>query len=354
MRTKSVDITNGRVPLETLLKYAEDMAKYNAESGKTMKDLKSGLGIRECSVNRFYSGFLRLHSSDKYEAGSKQRWIADCIEVMLGEADTGSLTMGELADKIAIALNTPKLSSEDRWALYELCFMLTAQMRIGLDDSFRIIEQTTRLGTPDEKEPWSLYNRVIALRHSGRTDLVKKPEIDLGSGTRVSLKQILRSVEVKENCLTEKEILSLPFMKAEQFVQSCQLAKHHSGLSPDGQSLELYLAQSRFEEMVRQYSGNDWKKKNTISKFAESLTSQFRERTEMWGLSRNEVLQAYELCYEFITLMADEASCEGHESLMMIEGLDSCCDVDAKVRAGRSTRSRQRRSLQGEGTPSEQ
>ena len=154
--------------------------------------------------------------------------------------------------------------------------------------------------------------------------------------------------------LTEKEILSLPFLKAEQFVRSCQLAKHHSGLSPDGQSLELYLAQSRFEEMVRQYNGNDWNKKNTISEFAESLTSQFRERTEMWGLSRNEVIQAYELCYEFITLMADEASCEGHESLMMIEGLDSCCDVDAKVRAGRSTRSRQRRSLQGEGTPSEQ
>ena len=227
MRTKSVDVTKGRVPLETLLKYAEDMAKYNAESGKKMKDLKSGRGIRECSVDRFYSGFLRLNSSDKYEACSNQRWIADCIEVMLGEADTGSLTMGELADKIAIALNTPKLSSEDRWALYELFFMLKSQMRIGLDVSFRMIEQTTRLGIPNEEEPRSLYSRVIALRHSGRTDLVKKTGADLGSGTRVSLEQILRSVEVKDNCLTEKEIMTLPVMKAEQFVRSCQLAKHH-------------------------------------------------------------------------------------------------------------------------------
>ena len=119
-------------------------------------------------------------------------------------------------------------------------------------------------------------------------------------------------------------------MDAKQFLDSCLTAKFDEDLSVEGQNLDHYLAQSRFEEMFCRYTGCAWSKHLNIAELTDEMTWKFRERADVWGVSHLETLQAYELCYEFIALMACRECCEGHVNWMAIEGLDDTPDADAK------------------------
>ena len=81
-------------------------------------------------------------------------------------------------------------------------------------------------------------------------------------------------------------------------------------------SIALMEKIERFEEVFRMCTGDELDENCSISELATAITWKFKLEAEGGSVSRMQVLQAYELCYEFINLLADEEYDTEHTSLM--------------------------------------
>lgn len=308
MRDKAVKASAKRITLSKLLEIAKNRNDVTFWGSKRY--------IKNCKVYDFYDRFITKREDSTFGIDVAQNWISSAIEVMLGYDDTKKLTMGELANGIAEAINKPNISSEDRWALYELCFLLITQMCISEKEILTFEEQTSRQGTPGEEEPLSLYRRVISDTRSRK----KEVEVETKPECRMSLSQLLASVGEKD-VLTEGITKGVPYMKADVFLMICMNEK----LGLESEALEeLHIIYHDFICKAEQYSGYKWYEKITLSDFAGRVTQEFLMTTTFNPISRREVMETYELCYEIINLMADKNSSGGHVTLMASELIDKC------------------------------
>lgn len=309
MKGKPNEIRIKRLSLEELIKIAK-------RKGELIFWGSRGI-ISNCEVYEFYDSFLTKREDSRFGIDLAQDWISSAIEEMLGFHDTKKLTMKELANGIAEAINKPAISSEDRWALYELCFLLTAQMCVEENSGLTMEEQTSRQGTPGEDEPRSLYRRVI----SGIRSEKKNDETERKPEGRVNLKQLLGSVKERD-VVSEGIIRGLPGMKADIFLMMCLHEKLHTDNTVSEPSREEYAEYCNFINKAELYNGYKWDEKITISDFAGRVTREFIMTMMFNPISRREVMEIYELCYEFINLMADKDSNKGHVTLMASEVID--------------------------------
>lgn len=317
---KHADEAERRMSLEELLQHMSHCGEPRSDDAPLQRSERLGNRIVGQSVYGFYSACLAARDVTGSDADSIQDWIADCIEVTLGEKNTRSLSMRELANKIAEAVNDENLSTEDRWALYELCFMLVTQIGLGERDHVKWSEQCARRGTPEEREPQSLYRR--AFKQLVARDFLPRREKRKHSG--MTLEQLLRSMSDAE---AEEQH---PFLKMSigYFSRCCITARNHDGPSGEPDVLNCMMEDHRFMEAARVYGRHEWAETEHLLDFTRNITLEYLDRAEGQTLPRYEMLQAYELCYEFINLMADETHCRGHRSLMQVENLPAQYDID--------------------------
>ena len=308
MKEKPNETRIKRLSLEELIKLAKSKGELIFWSSRGF--------ISNCEVPEFYDSFLTKREDSRFGIELAQDWISSAIEEMLGFRNIKKLTMRELANGIAEAINKSDISSEDRWALYELCFLLTAQMCVEENSGLTIEEQTSRQGTPGEDEPRSLYRRVI----SGMRSEKKNDEAERKQEGRVNLKQLLGSVKERD-VVSEGIIRSLPGMKADIFLMMCMNEKMEIESGP---TEEMHIQYLDFINKVEAYCGYVWDEKITVSDFAGRVTREFIMTMMFNPISRREVMEIYELCYEFINLMADKDSSRGHVTLMASEVIDKC------------------------------
>lgn len=330
MQKKQAERMGSRVSLDALL---EQVRRSEAEGSKGLvKNFaqRLGRGMINCRVDEFYHTFLcetfpRGRTGYEKNREEARKWISACIEAMFGE-DSASMTMRDLASKIAASINRAGLSPDDRWALYELCFMLTSQMSDVGKTAFPIEERCSRIGTPDEEETGSLYRIASFAMLTG-----KKKKKEQKPAQKLSLGELLDDVKAESIRLPVHELATLPSLEISDFLWRCLSTKHDLDPSDEEDEFEFAARYDRFAEMTGMYSWKKWSGEISVSDFAERITFGFKVNSVKRTPPRHKVLQAYELCYEFITLMADEESCEGHESLMKLEGLDGRYDLDLPV-----------------------
>ena len=317
---KYADKAREMVSLEELLEHMSKSGKNRSDNTPLQRSEQMGNLIVEQSVCGFYTACLEARGVTGSEANCVQDWIADCIEVTLGEKDTRHLSMRELANKIADAVNGEAVSMEDRWALYELCFLLTAQIGIEEKDHIKWSEQCARRGTPEEREPKSLYRRAFSQLVARDFQPRKKER----KTSLLTLEQLLRSMS---DTASDGQH---PFLNKsmEYFTRCCIVARNQNGPSDERDVLNCMMEDHRFMEAARVYGGREWMGTEHLLDFARSITIEYLYRAEGQTLPRHEMLQAYELCYEFINLMADEEHCRGHRSLMQVENLPAHYDID--------------------------
>ncbi len=322
---KHADEAERRMSLEELLQHMSHCGETRSDDSPLQRSEQLGNRIVEQSVYGFYTACLYARDVTGGQAESTQDWIADCIEVMLGEKNTRSLSMRELANKIAEAVNDENISTEDRWALYELCFMLVTQMGIREGDHIKWSEQCARRGTPEEKEPRSLYRRAFS-------QLIARDYQPRREGRKTSamtLEQLIRSMG-EASAEGQPSFLR---MSIGYFSRCCITARNHDGPYGEPDVLNCMMEDHRFMEAARVYGRYEWTEKEPMLDFARHITVAYLDRAEGQTLPRYEMLQAYELCYEFINLMADEAHCRGHRSLMQVENLPAQYDIDMQQEA---------------------
>ena len=317
---KHADEAERRMSLEELLQHMSHCGETRSDDSPLQRSEQLGNRIVEQSVYGFYTACLDARDVTGGQAESTQDWIADCIEVTLGEKNTRSLAMRELANKIAEAVNDENISTEDRWALYELCFMLVTQIGLGERDHVKWSEQCARRGTPEEREPQSLYRRAFS-QLIARDFLPRKEKRKLSGMT---LEQLLRSMS---DAASEEQH---PFLKMTigYFSRCCITARNHDGPSGEPDVLNCMMEDHRFMEAARVYGRHEWAETEHLLDFTRNITLEYLDRADGQTLPRHEMLQAYELCYEFINLMADEAHSGGHRSLMQVENLPAHYDID--------------------------
>lgn len=314
MQDRTYDRAAGRVPLDSLLWQARSFTEGPPQAVQPLTSWETGRRFRNCSVHDFYEPFLRERRASEEESQMVQKWIADSIEVTLGVGDGGTLTMEELASRVTEAINGEGLSGGDRWALYELCFLLTAQMCTLKDEIFSVYEQSIRCGTPDEEEPLSLLRRVNAIRMS-RT----APKAHAAPVERLSLEDLLGVARGNGHRLGEKARMRLPNLSIGPLMHCLLAARYDVRDDVDDDPRAMLAVTERtidFEDMFRMYSGEDFDEDSSVAETAGVMTWKFRLDTESDMVSRTRVLQTYELCYEFISLMAREGCDEGHVTLM--------------------------------------
>ena len=303
-----------RVPLSVLLQQARSFTEADSDvpaKGVSNRSWETGKRFRTCSVHEFYEPFLQMSGADEEEARAVQKWIADSIEVTLGVADTPVMTMEELASRISVELSKEDLADEDRWALYELCFMLTAQMCALREEFFSRKEQSIRWGTPDEQEPRSLFRRVNALRRAR-----KATQAEAAPVKRVSLDELLRIARGSGCRLSEKTRKTLPRLNVGPVLHCLMTTKYNLDEERPADRFALMNNTCSFEVLFRTNTGEDWDDDSTISEIAAVMTWKFKLEAESHSISRERMLQAYELCYEFINVLAYEGCDEGHVTLM--------------------------------------
>ena len=334
MKEQSADTMNNRVTVKALIKYAHDISRekqWTPQNEVERKVRETGERIRSCTVHGFYEAFIidRVSNEDEYQ--SEQEWIDDCIAVMLGEENAPALTMRDLASGIAEKMGQEDLSDEDRWALYELCFLLTAQMSKPDGKVFGARHQCSRLGTPDKAEPHSLYWRVKDYRRNAEAKAVEaRPKV------RVSMDDLLRCAGGGDHVLSEHTRLSLPDLKVGPVLDCLLTAKYDLDTNDQFDSFRLFERSSRFSDMFNMYTGQEWSNSHTITELATMMTWMFWLKVkdaDSEDIDHACVLQAYELCYEFINVLASPDHDAGHVSLMVREGLHSRYDVDEKTKA---------------------
>ena len=325
-----------RVSLEMLLQQTAKEGKERKEHGATLRAERTGKEIQNLSVRDFYAACLNARGLSEEKAAREQGWISDCIETMLGVKSTRTLSMQELANRISAALNAPDLTDEDRWALYELCFMLTAQMRGPEAVRLTWRNEGQRIGTPQLKEPQSLYVRVGKLRKSRSNEPHEADTIEPGgpekSGTRQSLGQVLQNAGAAGRLGGWLPAAKLPYLNMDAVCLYCMTAKHNSDPREDMDVVRCIDGYDRFQDAVSQYTGEGWSDSHSLQFLAGHITGGYLAKTRTRRVKRYEVLQTYELCYEFINLLADREHSVGHVSMMVREGLDARFDVDAKMK----------------------
>ena len=333
MSRRIKDPMKGRVPLDVLIKYAHAISNARPVDPRKEVEKRSkivGERIRSCTVREFYEAFIieRVSNMDDFE--SEQEWMDDCISVALGVDYVSGLTMADLASRIAEKMQQDDLSDEDRWVLYELCFFLTAQMARLDEQFFSPRHQCSRLGTPDEKEPNSLYRQVNHYRRKTKADTVLT-----GTKERVRIDELLGSIG-RGHRLGENTRLGLPEVKVGPVLDCLLIAKYDLDTDNKRDGFHLLDTGTRFAEMFEMYTGLEWPSSTTITEFASMMTWMFWltvKDEDGADIDRARVLQAYELCYAFIDLFASTEYDKGHISLMVREGLNKY-DVDERAKAG--------------------
>lgn len=321
-KRKPADRSRKRETLDALMERISSIETDCRPGGRPMTG-RAGREIVDMSVHSFIAACLREREAPCADTGSVQDWVADCIEVMLGEKNTHALSMREMANRIADAVNAEDISMEDRWALYELCFMLTTQLSGKEADGIKWSEQCARRGTPVEKEPRSLYKRAFS-QLAGRNFFQRKDE---AAGGRMTLAQALRRMD-EERVKRRIPLLRRPF---EDFAMCCIAARSRENPAGEEDTLGCMMEDHRFMEAARVYGGYEWSGREAVSDFARKITVEYMLRADGRTMPRYEMLQTYELCYEFINLMADEEHRRGHRSLMQIEGLPARYDIDLQM-----------------------
>lgn len=322
LKDNHTKLSRKKYTLEALMKHANSISENTRENRIKNNFWSNGRKLRACSVYAFMDAFISDRIHDELVRGGTHRWIAACIEAMFGEVDTKTMSIGELATTIGSALNRSEISDEDRWALYELCFLLTAEMspfKIGLG----LEDMTSRMGTPDIPESQSLYNRAQAIWDR------KSPKEEPKRSKRMSLDQLLARADFLSLKFNDKDTVKLPHIRTVTFFWTCATVKYDADPSAYRDIRKLLIKEHRFQQMVKMYSGEDWDDGLGLMEFAGKITQGFKDRTLFGFMDRVEVLQAYELCYEFISLLADASCDERHKSLMIHEGYDKGYDVDA-------------------------
>lgn len=311
-----------RVTLEELLEYAAYVSRERKANWMLIQGEKQGKAIVSLSVYDYYAAFLKARGATDETAQRTQAWLADGIRAALGVGSTKTLSMRELANRIADAVNAPSLSGEDRWILYELCFLLTAEMR-GERGSISWRDETVRLGTPDVDEPSALYYRIKDL-HETRGYRPRQAE---ETPHRQSLEQVLQwAGGAKDEEWSSGRIVRI--FPVDIFIRRFLAAKCHEDPSRDNDVQDQMLLYSRFREVTKTYTGREWEREEGLPFFTGNILTAFREKARTQDVPFHEVAQTYEFCYEFINLMADAAHSLGHRSLMLAEGLDKRFDYD--------------------------
>lgn len=311
-----------RLTLEEALEKAAYISEQRRENKCLLSAERIGMGILNLSVRDFYAACLKARRASDKTAARTQAWIADCIEAALGESDTSTLTMRELANRIADAVDMVSITSEDRWMLYELCFMLTAEMRAEAGTlTFR--DETVRLGTPGVSEPSALYSRVKDLQENRKA----RPQKKEAPARRRSLEQVFQSARgtADADWSSGETVRILP---ADIFVRRFLAAKFHDDPSRACDLQDQMVMYMRFKDVVRTYSGREWSSGLSLPFFTGNITTALREKAREQEVALHEVMQTYELCYEFINLMADVVHSLCHRSLMLREGMDGRFDYD--------------------------
>lgn len=309
-----------KLPLEELLRCMNSRAKDRRGGETRQRTARLEQAILGQSVYSFFAACLEARGLEGADAESVQDWIGDCVEAVLDEKNTRFLTMRQLANRIAEAVNAEDTGDEDRWALYELCFMLTAQMNGEEVRFFKHADLCARRGTPTEPEPRSLYKRAF--------DVLIARDFRPRKGGRgrekMTLEQLLQSMDGESK--GRQELFRK--MSLEQFLYCCLGARNHEGPSGEVDACSCMIEEHRFLEAARVYGGREWTGLERVTDLVSDITVGYLNKTETRDVPQHEVLQAYELCYEFINLMADEVHCGKHRSLMQVEGLPAQYDID--------------------------
>ena len=308
-----------KLPMEELLQSMSRRTKARSDDRPRQKIARLQSAILGKSVHSFYAACLEARGIEGAEAEAVQDWIGDCVEAALGVASTRVVSMRQLANRIVDAVNAEELEADDRWALYELCFMLTAQMSGEEVNRFKHADLCTRRGTPTEKERRSLYKRAFdALiardfrpRKSGR------------GREKMKLEELLQSMDGAskgQQGLFQK-------MSLDQFLYCCLGARNQEGPYGEVDACSCMVEEHRFLEAAKVYGGREWSGLERVTDFVSDITVGYLNKVETRDVQRHEVMQAYELCYEFINLLADEEHCGEHHSLMQVEGLPAHYDI---------------------------
>ena len=130
------------------------------------------MALKTITVYDFYDEIFKKRyiakgSGQDAEVRKAHQWLSDAVACMLGEANMHSLTMRELADYISAAVDSTYLSWDERMNYYNLCHVLTDEMRLanhailpGIDRE----DEMNRYDTSDYVLGSDFYRRVSDVR----------------------------------------------------------------------------------------------------------------------------------------------------------------------------------------------
>ena len=255
--------------------------------------------VRQLTVADFYGDLFRARCMQRRTGVAQSggpgdqeqlhRNLSAYIRLVFPEVSTERWTMRKLATAIAERLDEEDLPLQERMECYELCFVLVAQMRER--DNKRLHDGVMEQGAP------SLTAR---LREPARAEAEEDGLLSMDELLRRlkegddHMPRILQNASI--DCFSRVWLDAKGGMDA-PVGSAC--FEHHRFVMMAG----CYLEDEFNEDM-------DW------TKFTRRLTVEIIRHAG--DLSQVKAMELYELCYEFIWLMADEGAGSDHRSLMQV------------------------------------
>ena len=292
------------------------------------------MALKTITVYDFYDEIFKKRyiakgSGQDAEVRKAHQWLSDAVACMLGEANMHSLTMRELADYISAAVDSTYLSWDERMNYYNLCHVLTDEMRLanhailpGIDRE----DEMNRYDTSDYVLGSDFYRRVSDVRDNRLFEGTSPQAADM----RRPLDEILKEAGylriVKSGALR-----GLMNWSARVYISSWLTARyqHANGQIDWGACM---LEDRDFTRMFHMYTGRELSCDVPFTYFAANLSDGLICARKEEGLSLR-TMEHYELCYQFIMLLAENNNSKKHASLMRVRGIENYMDYYEKVDA---------------------
>ena len=219
------------------------------------------------------------------------------IRILIPDASIKTMSVRKLANRICDGVDREELPLHKRMEWYELCFVLIA----GMSNPARYDGDICRVGAP------GLTARLCL-----------RPDKNCKGNGLVSIEALLESMSGLNMVLPP----SYTNRKLDDFVLEWTLAKN--GLDDPAEAMNITgaMAKTRFESSAERY-GLPFSDDIGVGTYMSRLASQLVEKVD-GGDPPVEVMKLYELCYETVSLMADDDRGHQHQTLMVIRGLE--CD----------------------------
>lgn len=270
----------------------------------------------------FQKRYITKGSGKDAEVQKAHEWLSDAVVCMLGEADMHSLTMRELADRIGDTVDSVCLGWDERMNYYTLCHVLTDEMRLANHAVLPGIDRTDEMNRYDTSD-YVLGSDFFRIASDVRDNRLIKRTLPAAADNRRPLDEILKEAGYLQivKCGTLKGMMN---WNARTFISSWLTSRYQSANGHIDWT-SCMVEDDNFTRMVHRYTGRELSCFAPFTHFAAILSDCLICARKEEGLSLR-TMEHYELCYQFIMLMAGKNISKKHTSLMRIRGVEGYKD----------------------------